>query len=205
MFLWTALRAFFATLFNRALAEQVRAVLDGKPFDGELLGVEGAGTASTTAKRPAGTATSTTPPRPAAGASSPPPRPAASARSDALTLLAALQREGRLLDFLMEDLGSYADAQVGAVARDLHRDCRGVVQRMFGLAPLATEPEGSRIELTAPYDAARYRVLGSAPESGRITGTILHPGWQATRSELPVWSGSPSGQNILAPTEVEVR
>src|SRR5579883_854864 len=42
----------------------------------------------------------------------------------ALVLLGVLQREGRLVDFLEEDIDSYADAQVGAAVRDIHRGCR---------------------------------------------------------------------------------
>src|SRR5207253_6846543 len=36
----------------------------------------------------------------------------------AVQLLAILQREGRLLDFLQEDVDGYADAQIGAAVRD---------------------------------------------------------------------------------------
>ena len=37
-----------------------------------------------------------------------------------LRLLAILQREGRLLDFLLEDISSYQDAQIGVAVRDIH-------------------------------------------------------------------------------------
>jgi len=185
MYLWLALRAFFATLLNGQTAARVRAALDG-------------GTASSPAA-------STKPTAPRDAAKPPPASPPPSGRSDALTLLAALQREGRLLDFLQEDLTSYADAQIGAVARDLHRDCRGVVERMFAIRPLAEQPEGSPLELAAGFDAGRYRLLGNAGGGAAVRGTLLHPGWQATKCELPHWSGGEGARRVLAPAEVEAR
>ena len=42
----------------------------------------------------------------------------------AAQILAILQRDGRFVDFLMEDLGAYSNEQVGAAVRDVHRGCR---------------------------------------------------------------------------------
>jgi hypothetical protein len=50
---------------------------------------------------------------------------AAPARSEALNLLAAMQREARFVDFIREPLDGYSDAQIGAAARTVHRDCGG--------------------------------------------------------------------------------
>src|SRR5262245_48893552 len=41
-----------------------------------------------------------------------------------LRVLAVLQRDGRLIDFLEEDIDAYPDAQIGAAVRDIHRGCR---------------------------------------------------------------------------------
>src|SRR5437879_4682659 len=65
-----------------------------------------------------------------------PEAPKAPARSEALTLLSVLQREGRLVDFLQEPIGAYNDAQVGAAVRDIHRDCAAALDRIFALKPL---------------------------------------------------------------------
>ena len=56
------------------------------------------------------------------------------ARSEAITLLAALQREARFVDFIQESLAGYTDAQIGAAARDVHRDCGTVLKRMFAFS-----------------------------------------------------------------------
>src|SRR5437867_4767902 len=56
-----------------------------------------------------------TPVEPAAAPA--PPSPPAKAEPDdgaALRLLATLQQEGRLVDFLEEDIGPYSDEQIGA-------------------------------------------------------------------------------------------
>ena len=42
----------------------------------------------------------------------------------ALRLLAALQEEGRLIDFFSEDIGLYSDEQIGAATRGIHESCR---------------------------------------------------------------------------------
>ena len=47
------------------------------------------------------------------------PKPA---RSEAIALLETLQREARLVDFIKEPIDVYADAQVGAAVREIHRD-----------------------------------------------------------------------------------
>ena len=83
-------------------------------------------------------------------------------RSDALTLLAALQREARFVDFLQEDLQPYDDAQVGAIVRDVHRGCAGVVKRMFDVKPLTDAAEGTSLTIDAPVDPLKYQVSGAS-------------------------------------------
>ena len=125
-------------------------------------------------------------------------------RSEALTLLSALQREGRLVDFVMEPLDGYSDAQVGAAARDVHRDCGAVIQRLFGPEALNGQSEGSSVEVPAGYDPAAWRLTGSPAGDGAQRGTLQHPGWKAARCEVPSWTGAPDSARVLAPAEVEV-
>src|SRR5258708_13836101 len=77
-------------------------------------------------------------------------------RSEALTLLATLQREARLVDFLKESIGDYSDAQIGAAVRDIHRDSAGVLDRLFKIQPIETHEEGAEIQ--APPNAHRTRL-----------------------------------------------
>ena len=47
----------------------------------------------------------------------------------ALQLLSILQRDARLVDFLMEDVAAYSDDQIGAAVRDIHRQSREALNR----------------------------------------------------------------------------
>lgn len=130
-----------------------------------------------------------------------PPKPS---RSDALSLLASLQREGRLIDFLREPIDGYSDAQIGAAVRDIHRDCSAVLERQFGLRPVLEQPEGSHVSLQG-LSAGRLRLSGPGSGQNAASGTLVHPGWTATRCEVPVWTGEPRDSLVVAPAEVEVR
>ena len=121
-------------------------------------------------------------------------------RSEALTLLSALQRESRLLDLVCESFDQYNDAQIGAAARDVLRDTRKTLDRMFGLKQLVDSPEGERIEIPANASPVRWRIVGM--ESGNH-GTLSHPGWKATKLDMPVWSGGTDDSMVIAAAEVE--
>jgi len=127
------------------------------------------------------------------------------ARSDALTLLAALQREARLVDFLMEDLAAYDDAQIGAAVRDVHRDCAAALERMFALRPLRSQEEGSHVEILAGYNSLQVKLTGNVTGQLPLRGTLVHHGWQAMQCELPAWSGQEESARVIAPAEVEVQ
>jgi hypothetical protein len=125
-------------------------------------------------------------------------------RSDAVTLLAALQREARFVDLVQESLDAYTDAQVGAAARDVLRDCRKVLERLFALKPVSDQEEGAAVELATEFDAARFRLTGNVVGGAPFRGRLVHPGWEAARCELPAWSGSESSARVVAPAEVEL-
>jgi len=137
-----------------------------------------------------------TPQKPAA-----PPKPA---RSEALTLLSALQREARFVDFLMEPLDDYSDDQVGAAARDVHRGCRDTVQRMFAIEPLLSEDEGTDVDVPAPLDPDRYRLVGNVAGEPPYRGALAHGGWNAAHVQLPTWNGNRDSALVVAPAEVEL-
>src|SRR4051812_2683242 len=53
-----------------------------------------------------------------------------------LFILSMLQREGRLIDFLQEDVAAFSDSEVGAAARVVHEGCRKVVRQYLALEPV---------------------------------------------------------------------
>jgi hypothetical protein len=126
------------------------------------------------------------------------------ARSEALTLLAVLQREARLVDFLQENISGYSNEQIGAAVRDVHRDAAGALSRMFALQPVMTESEGASVEVPSGSDAARVRLVGNVSGNPPYRGTLRHAGWEATKAQLPEWAGSPTTARVVAPAEVEL-
>lgn len=137
----------------------------------------------------------------------PPPKPAEpppiTPEDGALQLLGILQRDGRLLDFFMEDVGPYSDEQIGAAARDVHTKTRGILTDLFAPQPVVDAVEGSSV--TAPTgDAALVKFIGNVPASGKSKGGALrHRGWKATSASMPKLS-SRQDLTILAPAEIEV-
>ena len=73
----------------------------------------------------------------------PPPKPS----GEPLRLLALLQREGRLLDFLLEDIQAYSDDQIGAAVRDIHRNCQKALKEHLVLEPVLPQAEGATVEV----------------------------------------------------------
>ena len=131
--------------------------------------------------------------------------PATEAAADrAIQLLALLQREGRLVDFLREDLASYADAQIGAAARDVHAGCRRVLDRYVALEAIVDAREGEAITVghDQPIDPATLRLVGNVAGQPPFRGRLLHSGWRATRVDLPPLAAS--GRQIVAPAEIEL-
>jgi Domain of unknown function (DUF2760) len=133
----------------------------------------------------------------------PPPAPVVQDSTDrALQMLAILQRDGRLVDFLMEDLGAYQDAQIGAAARDVHAGCRKALTRYVSLDAVLDDDEGQTVTVERGVDPASVKVVGSVGGAPPYRGVLRHRGWQATRVDLPPLSTA--GRSILAPAEVEV-
>jgi hypothetical protein len=79
-------------------------------------------------------------------------------RDPAVSLLALLQREGRLVDFLREDIAAYPDAQVGAAVRAIHASCRKVLDEHLALEPVRSEAEGARVLVERDFDASAIRL-----------------------------------------------
>ncbi|MCR9115456.1 MAG: DUF2760 domain-containing protein [bacterium] len=174
-----AFRAFFAALFSAQTASEIRLALEDK---------------------------SETPPTPQPKSEPKKPvQPAKPTRSEAISLLAALQREARFLDIVKEPLADYSDAQIGAAARDVLRDCNTVLDRVFDLQPVAEQSEGESIETPENFDPACYKLTGNVAGEPPFRGELIHAGWRAGKCELPKWSGGDESAQIIAPVEIEIK
>jgi hypothetical protein len=121
----------------------------------------------------------------------------------ALQLLALLQREGRLVDFLEEDVASFADADIGAAARVVHAGCRKALRDHVKLAPVRDEAEGAKVSLPEGFDPSAVKLTGDVQGKGPFTGTLRHRGWRATVVSMPVAVPGHDAR-IVAQAEVEL-
>jgi hypothetical protein len=183
MGLATATKAFCKLLFDKELSDSFKQLLDG----------------SLVPKIAAQPNVAEPKSQPKKKASEPAP-----ARSDAISLLAALQREARFLDIVNESLDDYSDAQIGAASRDVLRDSGKVIERMFGLQPLTDVADGATLETPASFDPSEFRLTGNVTGESPFKGTVAHHGWKATRFEVPKWTGNQSAALVVAPVELEI-
>lgn len=122
-----------------------------------------------------------------------------------LRLLAVLQRTGRLVDFLQEDIEAFDDAQIGAAVREVHKGSRQCLEEFVVLRPVLEEGEGAEMRIPKGYDAARLKVVGNVVGEPPYVGYVVHRGWQARKRSLPHTEGPLASTEIIAPAEIEVR
>jgi hypothetical protein len=186
--LWFAYVVFFRVLFNGEYAAELHAPKALPPAPPPPEKAKALPEPEPEKKAPA-------PPK-----AEPPPPPSTDA---ALQLLALLQREGRFVDFLEEDVASFADADIGAAARVVHAGCRKAIREHVKLEPVRTEEEGTRVTLPDPLDAASVKLTGNVTGKGPFTGTLRHRGWRAADITMPT-AVSGHDAHILAQAEVEL-
>jgi hypothetical protein len=133
---------------------------------------------------------------PSAAPVTPPPAPA-------LRLLGLLQQEGRLVDFLSEDIDGYSDEQVGAAVRAIHAGCRKALNEHVQLQRIFAGEDGSEVVVEAGFDPAAVRLTGNVTGAPPFHGTLQHSGWRATKVTLPGTSAA-IDPAIVAPAEVEI-
>ena len=121
----------------------------------------------------------------------------------AVQMLALLQRDGRLVDFLTEDVSPYPDAQLGAAVRSIHTSCRQVLDRYLKLEPILASEEDQPVTVPAGFDPAAIKLVGNVTGEPPIRGLLRHRGWRVTEVNLPSLPQG-TGRAIVAPAEVEV-
>lgn len=136
----------------------------------------------------------------------PPPPAVVPASAGALQILAILQRDARLVDFLMEDISAYPDEQVGAAVRSLHEQCHQALERYLRLEPVIDAVEGSFTRLSPDaVNPSAVKFLGNVPAKGVPEGGLLrHRGWRAANVQLPALDAR-QDLSVVAPAEIEVQ
>jgi hypothetical protein len=142
-------------------------------------------------------------PAPAPAQAKPVEPPPEKRHASGLGVLSLLQREGRLIDFLQEDMAAFSDAEIGAAARVVHAGCRKMLADCCTLEPVLKDAEGAAIKVPAGFDAQRIRLTGNVAGSPPFSGTLKHHGWLAVAVRLPAVSDAMDAR-VLAPAEVEL-
>ncbi len=202
--LWLAFVLPWQVIFNGALAGRVAAARDPAAFDNDALPApsgpdDGVDVIDAPSDLPEIHPEVVPEPEPA-------PEPAATGEVDptpAYQILAILQREGRFIDFLQEDVTDFDDADVGAAARVVHEGCKRAIEQYVTVAPVRTEAEDSPITLPPGFDPVRNRVTGNVTGEPPYRGRLAHPGWQVTALDLPTVAAGHDA-SVLAPAEIEI-
>jgi hypothetical protein len=124
-------------------------------------------------------------------------------RDGALALLALLQREGRLVDFLREPLDGFSDSDIGAAARDVHRGCKKVLEQHLAMEAVMPGEEEAKVNVPKGFDPAEIRLIGEAKGEPPFKGTLRHHGWRVTETKLPALAEGVD-RAVIAPAEVEL-
>jgi hypothetical protein len=177
--LWLSWVCAFRVLFDGAFAARVARLREVEPRTEEL-------------------------PAPAAPRREAPSAVAASeptATTGALQLLSLLQREGRFVDFVQQDVAAFADADIGAAARVVHEGCRRALRAHARVVSVRSESEGSSLVLdkASPDVKLVGNVAGAAP----YRGVLRHRGWRVEELTLPTLLGS-HDPKLVAAAELEL-
>jgi hypothetical protein len=186
-----AFRAFFRVLFD---AE----------FAGRVLELEPSPQALSPADEPASELPARPEPLSDVAAAAPAPAQAGpSAAEGALLLLSLLQREGRLVDFLQQEVEAFGDAEIGQAARVVHEGCRTTLRRYVSIEAIVNEKEGNMTMVPSGFDSASIKLVGNVSGSAPFRGALRHKGWRARAITLPQTLEG-HAFDVIAPAEVEL-
>lgn len=207
MRLLLAVRAFFGTLFNRHVAQSVREVLK---LEAQAKGSSSGRSGSSRSRHKKSTLTIPATPGlgkgyysssrgdPGEDSATSSRRP--TRRSEAITLLALLQRRAGLVDLIYEDLEGLSDEQLGAMSREVLDKSHQCLEECLIVSTIVDGQDGELIEIPDAASPNRWSILGDlSSERGRL----MHPGWIASQLELPKWKGSEENTLVISPVKVD--
>lgn len=121
-----------------------------------------------------------------------------------LRMLALLQAEARLVDFLMEDIAGAGDAQIGQAVREIHKKAQAALKQHAVIEPVLSGSEGDAATIAKGFDPSAVRVVGNVTGEPPFTGSINHPGWRVKELKL---ASPPEGADefVLQPAEVQIQ
>jgi hypothetical protein len=177
--LWLSWVCAFRVLFDGQFAARVARLREAEPLPAELP-------ASKTS-------------RPNAPEAAVPNQPSAS--TGALQLLSLLQREGRFVDFVQQDVAGFGDADIGAAARVVHEGCRRALRSHARVVSVRSEVEGSSIVLDSA--SSDVKLVGNVAGAAPYRGVLRHRGWRVEELTLPTLLGT-HDPKLVAAAELEL-
>jgi hypothetical protein len=177
--LWLSWLTSFRILFDGRFAAQVALLKDGS------APAEPSGPAALPIDAPPTTA----------------PEAALRSNESALQLLSLLQREGRFVDFVQQELGAFGDADIGAAARVVHEGCRRALRAHARVVSVRNEAEGST--LTLERAGEDVKLVGNVSGSAPFRGVLRHRGWRVEELTLPTVVGA-HDPALVAAAELEL-
>jgi hypothetical protein len=130
-------------------------------------------------------------------------RPALGEFDRAVQMLALLQRDGRLIDFLAENISAYPDVQLGAAVRTIHDTCRQALDQYVKLEPILDSEEDQPVTVQPGFDPAAVKLIGNVTGEPPVRGLLRHKGWRVKEVSLPPLPLA-AGRMVVAPAEVEL-
>ncbi len=120
-----------------------------------------------------------------------------------LRMLALLQAESRLVDFLMEDIQGYSDEQIGQSVREIHKKAQAALKQHAVIEQVLQGTEGEKATVQKGFDPSAIRVVGNVTGEPPFTGEIQHVGWRVKELKLAT---PPEGADefVLQPAEVQI-
>jgi hypothetical protein len=120
-----------------------------------------------------------------------------------LRMLALLQAEARLVDFLLEDIHGLPDSQIGQAVREVHKKAQAALKQHAVIVPVLSGNEGDTSTVPKGFDPSAVRVIGNVTGEPPFTGQINHPGWRVKELKL---ASPPEGADefVLQPAEVQI-
>ncbi len=119
-------------------------------------------------------------------------------------LLKILQKQGRLLDFLTQNIDQFNDKEVANAAKVVHRGCNRALKKHCIIKAIYDTNENTNITLNPNFDRSKVNLTGNHHIKSPIKGILIHKGWQIESLSLPTLTEK-ANPDILQPAEIEVR
>jgi len=130
-------------------------------------------------------------------------KPTETDAASAMQLLSIMQKEARVVDFFMQSVDGYSDAEVASAARVIHTGGQKVFKDYIQVEPVRSEQEETTVTVDAGFNPEEIRLVGRVSGQAPFRGVLIHKGWRVKKITLPQLLAA-HDVRVLAPAEVEL-